>query len=42
MLHSFKHYEKVRIENIGKDMRIKFMIGKFYEDQLYIRNKFYK
>lgn len=42
MLHSFKHSEKVRIENISKAMRIKITIGHYYDEQLYIRSKFYK
>jgi hypothetical protein len=42
MLHSFKHHEKVRIENIAKVMRIKIVTGVYVEEELYIKNRFYK
>lgn len=42
MLHSFKHSQKVYIEGISKDLRIRVVAGKLCEEQLFIRNKFYK
>ena len=42
MLHSFRHEQEVRIENIAKDMRIRIVGSKYSEEQLYIKNKFYK
>jgi hypothetical protein len=42
MLHSFKHHQEIRLENISKDLRIRVITAKYYEEQLYIKNKFYK
>lgn len=42
MLHSFKHHQEVKLENIAKELRIRFVSAKYYEEQLYIKNKFYK
>lgn len=43
MLHSFKHYQKVRVENITQnEILIRYVKSKFNDDQLYIRNKFYR
>ena len=42
MLHSFRHEQEVRIESVQKDMRIRIVLSKYSEEQLYIKNKFYK
>lgn len=42
MLHSFKHSQKIYIEGINKQLRVKIVTGKCSEEQLYIKNKFYK
>jgi hypothetical protein len=42
MLHSFKYNEKVFIEGISKDFRVRIVTGKCCEEQLYIKTKFYK
>ena len=42
MLHSFKHHQEIRVENAAKELRIRIISAKFFEEQLYIKNKFYK
>lgn len=42
MLHSFKYSEKIYIEGITKELKVKIVTGKSCEEQLYIKNKFYK
>lgn len=42
MLHSFRHEEEVRVENITREMRIRVISAPYSEEQLYIKNRFYK
>ena len=42
MLHSFRHEEEVRVENVTGEMRIRVVAAKYSEEQLYIKSKFYK
>lgn len=42
MLHSFKHSQKVHIEGIYKELRVRIATARLTEEQLFIRNKFYR
>lgn len=42
MLHSFKHSQRVFIEGGSKELQVRIVTAPLSEEQLFIRNKFYR